>query len=172
MKIKSKNIIEKRNTLNKEITKYWAIIRQENIMSKAAIEAGMGSGFDLKALYNCIKQKAEMRIKTKLYLQALNMGYTDFSEFKKDTNYENIYTLNEKKEQLVQLGMINCLNPAYKSKKGKKLTTIETFSKEKLSNLKNELQLEINSLEKKIEDFNNNTELEISEKDNMLFTIA
>ena len=91
MKIKSSNIITKRDALNKEITKYWKIIRQENIMSKAAVSAGMGSGFDLKALYNSIKRKGEARVKTKLYLQALNMGYTNFSEIKKDTNYENIY---------------------------------------------------------------------------------
>ena len=172
MKIKSSNIITKRDALNKEITKYWKIIRQENIMSKAAVSAGMGSGFDLKALYNSIKRKGEARVKTKLYLQALNMGYTNFSEFKKDTNYENIYLLNEKKEEFVQLSMLNCMNPAYKSKMGKKIKTVETFSKEKLTALKKELTLEINALEKKIEDFNNDTELEISDIDSALLNAA
>ena len=100
------------------------------------------------------------------------MGYTNFSEFKKDTNYENIYLLNEKKEEFVQLSMINCMNPAYKSKMGKKIKTVETFSKEKLTALKKELTLEINALEKKIEDFNNDTELEISDIDSALLNAA
>lgn len=169
MNIKSKNIITKRNSLNKDITKYWSIIRQENIISKAATKAKLGSGFDLKALYNMITQLGEQRIKVKLYLQAINMGYTKFSEFKENTNYETIYTLNEKKEQYVQLGMIKVINPQFKSQKGKAIKITETFTKQKIDMLKNTLQLEINALEKKIEDFNNDTELEISDEDAKMF---
>lgn len=167
MKIKSKDIITKRDNLSKEITKYWSIIRQENIMSKKEVKAGIGSGFDLKALYNTITQKANARIKTKLYLQAINMGYTNFNEFKTNTNYENIYLLNEKKEQLVQLGMIHTINPQYKSSKGKSITITETFTKQKIDMLKKEIQLDINNLEKKITDFNNTTELEIDDETTM-----
>lgn len=165
MKIKSKDIITKRNILNKDITKYWSIIRQENIISKAAAKAKLGSGFDLKALYNLILQYGDQRIKIKLYLQAINMGYTNFNEFKADTNYETIYTLNEKKEQLVQLGMVKVINPQFKAQKGKSIKIIETFTKQKIDMLKNTLQLEINALEKKIEDFNENTTLEIPDED-------
>lgn len=169
MNIKSKNIIDKRNKLNKDITKYWNIIRQENIMSKNAIKAQMGSGFDLKALYNTIIQLSNNRIKTKLFLQAINMGYTNFSELKENTNYEDIYTLNEKKEQLVQLGMIKCISVTYKAKMGKNIKIAETFTKQKIDQLKNDLQLEINNLEKKIEDFNDKTELTISDDDAKMF---
>lgn len=171
-KIKSKDIITKRNTINSEIIKYWKIIRQENIISKSAVKAGMGSGYDLKQLYNLITQLSENRIRTKLYLQALNMGLTgvDLVSTLNGSNYENIYRLNEKKEILVQLGLIKTLNPEYKSRMGKKISMTETFTKQKLDIMKKELQLEINALEKTIETFNDNTEISITNiKDATIF---
>ena len=165
MKIKSKLIINTRKTLDNGIKKYWTFIRRENIIGKSQMR-----NYDLNVLLNKITQKAEQRIKVKLFAQALNMGFTDFSEFKENTNYEAIYTLSEKNEQLVQLGMIPTLNPALKASKGKKaLGSTEVFTSAKIKSLKKKLQLEINALTKKIEEFNNNTELTISDDYSTLF---
>ena len=53
-------------------------------MSKKAASAGMGSGKDLKALYNSITQMQEKRIKIKGILQSLNMNITTF-DFNEET---------------------------------------------------------------------------------------
>lgn len=126
--------------------------------------------YDLNAVLNQIFQKAEYRVKMKLFIQAINMGYTDFKEFKENTNYEALYTLSEKNEQLVQLGFIETLNPAAKASNGKKkLSATEVFSSAKIRAIKKKLQIEINALNKKIEDFNNNTELIVDDSYSHLF---
>lgn len=165
MKLKSKDIIAKRNLLSKDITHYWLIIRHENIMGKTQIR-----NYDLNVVLNKIFQMAEYRVKTKLFMQAINMGYDNFKEFKENTNYETLYTLSEKNEQLVQLGLIETLNPATKAANSKKKpTATEVFTSAKIRAMKKKLQLEINALNKKIEDFNNNTELEVDDSFGHLF---
>lgn len=159
MKIKSKDLINLRNTLSKDITHYWLIIRKENIMSKKQVR-----NYDLDVLLNQIKQKAEQRAKIKLFIQALNMGYTDFAEFKKDTNFETIFALSEKNEQLVQLGQIDTLSAATKAAKGKKtLPVTEIFSSAKIRSLQKKTQIEINKLNKQLEKFNDTAELIIDD---------
>ena len=76
MKLNSSNIINIRKNLCEKITKYWRTIRNENVMSNKAIKAGLGSGYDLKSLYNEITQMAEKRIMIKGMLMYLNMGIT------------------------------------------------------------------------------------------------
>ena len=66
MKLSSKDIIITRDNICKTKTKYWRIIRSENVMSKKAKAAGMGSGFDLNQLHNEIWQMSETLIKIKL----------------------------------------------------------------------------------------------------------
>lgn len=165
MKLKSNNIIATRKNLSKDITHYWLIIRRENIMSKSAVR-----NYDLQVLMNQITQKAEQRVKMKLFLQAINMGYTNLNDLKENTNYEAVFTLSEKNEQLVQLGLIETLNPVTKASQGKKkLSATEIFTSAKIRAMKKKIQLEINALNKKIEDFNNNTELEIDDSYASLF---
>lgn len=157
--ITSKYIITRRKELSNEITKYWNIIKNENV-----IPTGAKRNFDLKALILDIQAKAEERILLKLYLQCINMGYKKFSELPITNNYLDIFTLSEKQEQLFHLSKIKTLDPKLKRAKGKKnLDKIEELTSAYISSLKAKLQLEINALNKKIEDFNNGAELNIEE---------
>lgn len=157
--ITSKYIITRRKELSNEITKYWNIIKNENV-----IPTGAKRNFDLKALILDIQAKAEERILLKLYLQCINMGYKKFSELPITNNYLDIFTLSEKQEQLFHLSKIKTLDPKLKRAKGKKnLDKTEELTSAYISSLKAKLQLEINALNKKIEDFNNGTELNIEE---------
>lgn len=157
--ITSKYIITRRKELSNEITKYWNIIKNENV-----IPTGAKRNFDLKALILDIQAKAEERILLKLYLQCINMGYKKFSELPITNNYLDIFTLSEKQEQLFHLSKIKTLNPKLKRAKGKKnLDKTEELTSAYISSLKAKLQLEINALNKKIEDFNNSAELNIEE---------
>ena len=157
--ITSKYIITRRKELSNEITKYWNIIKNENV-----IPTGAKRNFDLKALILDIQAKAEERILLKLYLQCINMGYKKFSELPITNNYLDIFTLSEKQEQLFHLSKIKTLDPKLKRAKGKKnLDKTEELTSAYVSSLKAKLQLEINALNKKIEDFNNGAELSIEE---------
>ena len=78
IKFTSSNIINLRDEICKTKTKYWKIIKSENIMSNKEKKAGVGSGFDLKVLHNQILQMSEKLIKTKLMLNAINNGITKF----------------------------------------------------------------------------------------------
>lgn len=157
--ITSKYIITRRKEFSNEITKYWNIIKNENV-----IPTGAKRNFDLKALILDIQAKAEERILLKLYLQCINMGYKKFSELPITNNYLDIFTLSEKQEQLFHLSKIKTLDPKLKRAKGKKnLDKTEELTSAYISSLKAKLQLEINALNKKIEDFNNSAELNIEE---------
>jgi hypothetical protein len=157
--ITSKYIITRRKELSNEITKYWNIIKNENV-----IPTGAKRNFDLKALILDIQAKAEERILLKLYLQCINMGYKKFSELPITNNYLDIFTLSEKQEQLFHLSKIKTLDPKLKRAKGKKnLDKTEELTSAYISSLKAKLQLKINALNKKIEDFNNSAELNIEE---------
>ena len=157
--ITSKYIITRRKELSNEITKYWNIIKNENV-----IPTGAKRNFDLKALILDIQAKAEERILLKLYLQCINMGYKKFSELPITNNYLDIFTLSEKQEQLFHLSKIKTLDPKLKRAKGKKnLDKTEELTSAYISSLKAKLQLEINALNKKIEAFNNGAELNIEE---------
>lgn len=157
--ITSKYIITRRKELSNEITKYWNIIKNENV-----IPTGAKRNFDLKALILDIQAKAEERILLKLYLQCINMGYKKFSELPITNNYLDIFTLSEKQEQLFHLSKIKTLDPKLKRAKGKKnLDKTEELTSAYISSLKAKLQLEINALNKKIEDFNNGAGLNIEE---------
>lgn len=155
--ITSKYIITQRKELSNEITKYWNIIKNENV-----IPIGATRNFDLKKLLELIQEKAEERLMLKLYLQCINMGYKKFSELPLTNNYMAIFTLSEKTEQLFHLNKIKTIDPKLKRSKGKKsLNTTEELTSDFINNMKNKLQLEINKLNKDIEEFNNKAELDL-----------
>ena len=93
IKLNAAKILSMKKNIDNDITKYSHIIRDENVMSKKAKNAGQGSGLDLKALYNTIQQLRNKRIMLKGMIQYLNMGTTTFNydEFKK-TNYYAIFS--------------------------------------------------------------------------------
>lgn len=165
IKLKSADIIAKRDEISTEISKYWKIIRAENILSSKEIKAGLGSGKDLKALYNTITQLQQKRIKTKALLMYLNMGYTEFKydEFKKTNNY-SIFAACEAKEAIAQLKMIPTIDPTAKAKKAKStLGKKETFTSAKIASLLKNLQLEANKYNAEMEKFNSSTEISFSD---------
>ena len=155
--ITSKHIINRRKELSNEITKYWNIIKRENVIPK-----GIKRNYDLKSVLTEIESMAEERIMLKLYLQCINMGYKKFSELPKTNNYHAIFTLSEKQEQLFHLGKIHTIDQKLKRSKGKKnLSETEELTSAFIKIKMNKLQLEINGLMKTIEDFNNKAELDI-----------
>lgn len=165
IKLYSNNIINIRKNLDTKITKYWKIIKAENVMSIKAAKAGMGSGLDLKALYNEITQLQAKRIKIKGMLMYLNMGKTTFNydEFKKTNNY-SIFAACEAKEAIAQLKMIPTINPTEKAKKGLKGTgKKETFTSAKIASLLKDLQLVANKHDADLEKFNKNTTIDIAD---------
>jgi len=147
----------RRDELSKDITKYWTIIKNENIISKETIR-----NYDLKVLLTKIQEMAEERILMKLYLQCINMGYKKFSDLPAENNYYTIFSLSEKQEQLFHLGKIKTIDPKIKRAKGKKALKItEELTSAYITSLKNKLQLDINKLNKDLEDFNDKAELDI-----------
>ena len=165
IKLNAAKILSIKKKIDKDITDFSHIIRDENVMSKKAKAAGQGSGYDLKALYNTIQQLRTKRIMLKGMIQYLNMGTTTFNyeDFKK-TNYFAIFSACEAKEDIALLKMIKTLNPQLKAQKGKKnIGSTETFSKEKIAQLIHDQQLEANKYDAMLEKFNTGTDIEIDE---------
>ena len=165
IKLNAANILSIKKKIDNDITTNAHIIRDENVMSKKAKAAGMGSGKDLKALYNYIQQMRAKRIMLKGMIQYLNMGTTMFNyeEFKK-TNYFAIFSACEAKEDIALLKMIKTLNPQLKAQKGKKnIGSTETFSKEKIAQLIHDQQLNANKFDAMLEKFNTDTMIEIDD---------
>ena len=165
IKLNAANILSLKKKIDKTITDYSHIIRDENVMSKKAKAAGQGSGYDLKALYNTIQQLRNKRIMLKGMIQYLNMGTTTFNhdDFKK-TNYYAIFSACEAKEDIALLKMIKTLNPQLKAQKGKKnIGSTETFSKEKIAQLIHDQQLEANKFDAMLSKFNTDAIIEIDD---------
>ena len=165
-KMNSKDIIIARKKLDKTITDYWHIIKTENVMSNKAIKAGQGSGYDLKELYNKITQIAETRIKLKLMLNAINNGVSSFNyEEEKKKHYYTIFAACEEKEKVAHWKDIikKTIDPKEKARKGLKGTgRREIFSSAKITQLINDIQLNINKLDANIESYNDKTNIEFS----------
>lgn len=165
IKLNPENIIAIRKNLDATIIKYWKIIRAENVIAKKAVAAGLGSSYDLAALYNEITQLAQKRIMIKGMLASLNMGGTkfDYDSFKKSNNYA-IFAACEAKEAIAQLKMIPTLNPATKAKKGlKNMAKKETFTSAKIASLINKQQLIANKYDAALEKFNSKSTIELPE---------
>lgn len=168
IKFTSKDIINLRDEICATKTRYWRIIKSENIMAKKAKAAGMGSGFDLNMLHNKILQMSDQLIKIKLMLQAINNGITTFNyEDAKKTHYYNIFKACELKEQLSHWEEIlkkSTISPAVKAKAGVKGTgKKETFTSAKITSIKKTLQLEINKVDAAIAKFNEETTLTVDD---------
>lgn len=165
IKFKANDLINIRKSLDIEITKAWHTIRQENVMSAKETKLGLGSGKDLKALYNSITQMQQKRIKVKALIMYLNLGITtfDYDAFKKTNNY-NIFAACEAKEAIAQLKMIPTIDPTAKAKKAKSVAgKKETFTSAKIASLLKNIQLEANKYDAEMEKFNNGTEIETTD---------
>lgn len=162
----SKDIIIARKKLDETITKYWHIIKTENVMSTKAVKMGIGSGLDLKELYNKITQMSETRIKLKLMLNAINNGTFTFDyEEEKKKHYYTIFAASEEKEKIAHWKDIikKTIDPKEKARKGVKGTgKREIFTSAKITSLMNAIQLNINKYDAEIEKYNNKTSIEFN----------
>ena len=165
-KMNSKDIIIARKKLDKTITDYWHIIKTENVMSNKALKAGMGSGYDLKELYNKITQMAETRIKLKLMLNAINNGVSSFNyEEEKKKHYYTIFAACEEKEKIAHWKDIikKTIDPKEKARKGLKGTgKREVFTSAKITQLIVDIQWRINKDDANIESYNEKTAIEFN----------
>ena len=156
--MKSNEILSNRDKLSKEITSYWTIIKSENLVDKTHKRM-----YDMKATLKVIEKSARDRITMKLYLQCINMGYKKASDLPATSLFPTIFELSETTEQYVQLGLVPTLDPAMKSKKGKKnLSKSEELTSQYIKGLRDNLMLKILELKKKILDYNNNADLDIT----------
>ncbi len=155
MKRTSTEILASRDKLSKDITHAWKIIKSENVIDK-----GYTRNYDMKALLNDIEKYANLRIIDKLDSLCINLGINDRKDFPENNIYHIIYTLSEKNEMYVQLGLIETINPKLKLKVGKKkLSKTEELTADFISKLRNKLQIEINALKKKLKDYNDSASL-------------
>lgn len=156
MKSKATKIIATRDRLSNDITKYWNIIYVENVVNR-----NYKRNYDLKELFAQIRSMAEQRAMAKLKVLCLNMGFKKFSDLPADCIQISIFKLSELQEQKVRLGKIRTLDPKMKTAKGKKnLKKTEVLTSDWVKARIKEIDLQIIELKKKIEDFNENTELE------------
>lgn len=156
MKSKATKIIANRDRLSTTITKYWNIIYIENVVNK-----NYKRNYDLKELFSQIRNMAKERANTKLKALCLNMGFKRFSDLPKDCIQSSIFMLSELQEIKVKLGKIRTLDPKMKAAKGKKnLNKTEILTSDWVKARIKEIDLQIIELKKKIEEFNENTELE------------
>ena len=166
--IKPNILITKRDKLTDEISRYWRIIKTENVIKK-----GFKRNYDLKVLLVTIRAMYDELLIVKLRIQCANMGMK-FKDLPKDANIINIYKLSSLNEYYVKLGELiekHTINPVLKAKKGKRALTItEELTRSYLRGKQNECTLNLNELRKAIADFNVNTDL--SDDSAPLFLIA
>jgi hypothetical protein len=166
--IKPNILITKRDKLTDEISRYWRIIKTENVIKK-----GFKRNYDLKTLLVTIRAMYDELLIVKLRIQCANMGMK-FKDLPKDANIINIYKLSSLNEYYVKLGELiekHTINPVLKAKKGKRALTItEELTRSYLRGKQNECTLNLNELRKAIVDFNDNTDL--SDDSAPLFLIA
>jgi len=163
IKLNSGSIINIRKSIDEKKKKYWKYIKSENLLSKKEIKNGFRT-HDLKNLYNEIMQMADKLVYIKGMLMYLNMGVTNFDKeaFKKTNNY-SIFMATEMKEAIAQLKMIPTLDPKTKASKGlKNIGKEEVFTSAKIAALIKDLQLKANKFDTDMENFNNNTEIDIT----------
>ena len=149
-KIKPMTIISGRDGLSLSITKYWNIIKSENLIDKR-----QKRNYDLKEVYKKICEMAEQRVIFKLKQQCFNMGM-HIKDLPTDANIINVFKLTELNERKVQLMKIRTLDPKLKAKKGKRnLTKTEVFTSDLIKKEIQNIDLAINEIKLKMDEFNN-----------------
>lgn len=156
MKSKANKLIETRDKLSSDISKYWNIINIENVVNK-----NYKRNYDLKELYKQILEMAEKRAETKLKALCLNMGIKNYKDISKDCIQLDIFKLSEYNEIKVRLGKIRTINPKLKIAKGKKnLNKTEILTSNWIKARTDEIDLLILNIKKKLTEFNETAELE------------
>lgn len=159
MKSKAKNLIQKRDSLSSNITKYWNIIYVENVVNR-----NYTRNYDLKQLYSEILEMGQKRAMAKLKTLCINMGIKNLKDLSEDNIQYDIFYLSELKEvkvKLMKLRKEHTINPKLKANKGKKnLSKTEVLTFNWVSARINDMDLKITELNRKLEEFNENAEFE------------
>ena len=101
VKTTPKELIAKRENLISNIKKNWDRIKAFNVIDK-----GLTRPYEVKEIYKLIAIDSLQLVKTKVAIQAINMGMKKLSDMPKDNMYELIYMLQQLKEQRVKINMI------------------------------------------------------------------
>jgi len=101
VKTTPKELIAKRENLISNIKKNWDRIKAFNTIDKDSTRP-----YDVKEVYKMIAVDSLRLVKTKVAIQAINMGMKKLSDMPKDNMYELIYMLQQLKEQRVKINMI------------------------------------------------------------------
>ena len=96
--MKPAELISKRESLINSIKTNWNRIELFNVGTK-----GVTRDFDVIALYEQIKKDSIELVKTKVAIQAINMGLKSLEELPENSLYPAIYMLQQIKEQKVKL---------------------------------------------------------------------
>ena len=149
-KIKPLSIISGRDNVSLSITKYWNIIRSENVIDKR-----QKRNYELKEVYRKILEMSEARIIFKLKQQCFNMGM-QIKDLPANANIINVFRLTELNERKVQLMKVRTIDPKIKKKKGKRaLTKTEVLTSDFVKKEIQNIDLAINEIKRKMDEFNN-----------------
>lgn len=156
MKSKANKLIEKRDKLSVDITKYWNIINVENVVNK-----NYKRHYELKELYKFIVDMCKERAITKLKILCINMGINNFKNLPEDCIQKDIFMLSELNEIKVRLHNVRTINPKLKISKGKKnLNKTEILTSNWIKARTDEIDLQIIEIKDKLNKFNEKAELE------------
>lgn len=137
-------LIEKRDNLIADIKDLWLKINKNNVFP-----IGARQQFDLNEVYKQISKKELDLVKTKLSIQAINMGFKTLNALPIDNVYTQIYLLQQLKERKVKLERVN-------TRKNETETVVLTksFIDSELKKVSND----IDKIQKEINEFNSNVE--------------
>lgn len=139
-------------TLNNDTKKYWHIIQSENVLHK---REDVMRTYDLKQVYNKLWDIAEERILTKLDSLCLDLGFTSRSQLPETNLYPTIYRWSELRGMQIQLLKLQTIDPRMIQKYGKsKLNKTEHLSHGFVQEQLKKIQLEMNKLDQKMNEFN------------------
>lgn len=142
--MKPEELIKKRELLLKNIKLNWNRINAFNV-----VEKGFVRDFDLKEVYKQIIKDSMSLIEVKVAIQAVNMGLSSMDALPKNSLYPTIYMLQQLKEQKIKLMLVNT----------KGLSPV--FSKNDISSICKELDIEIIKMGDIINKFNKEQEFKM-----------
>ena len=140
----------KMNNTLLEIKDLWFKLSKNNV-----IPSGAKQLFDLSAIYKQLAKKEIDLVKTKLAIQAINMGFKTLDALPKDNVYTQIYLLQQLKERKVKLEKV----PTRKNE-----TETVVFTKSFIDSEIKKVSTDIDKIQKEINEFNNNVEFTESSK--------
>lgn len=156
--LRPNKLIRKRAEIESKINYYWNIIEHENVIPKNKIR-----NYDLKAIIGEFKPLYDELVDVKLRIQCANLGMR-YKDLPANANIINIYrysALSDYKKRLTMIMNKFTIPTKTKIKYGKrKLRVTEELSSDYLKRLINECTLPLSSLQKMIDNFNENVTLE------------